>query len=105
VDHLSAAISDQQEAINMMRLPITSKEEPEGGAKTLVRENALSLAIQRNLTLTRELVYAGNEHARPVSLLVRDITQSLQEARTATSFMPSSFAEHPLPSSELSTTR
>lgn len=68
-------------------------------------EDAFSLAVQRNQALIRELVYAGNEHARPVSLLVRDVTECLREARTAISFIPPSFAEHPPPSSDISTTR
>jgi len=76
-------LSDQQIAFETLGI----KHSPEMDRK-VSGEETLTNAIQRNFNLTKELVYAKDEHSRTASLLIEDLAVSAEEVQAAISTTP-----------------
>jgi RNA polymerase sigma factor (sigma-70 family) len=94
VDHLNAALWDQEKTLEALSLESGPAEPAKGGNST-----TLISAAAQNLALTRELVYASDEHSRTVTVIVREIAISLRETRAAISRIPTSSADNTATSS------
>jgi DNA-directed RNA polymerase specialized sigma24 family protein len=101
--HFGAALSDQQEAINMLGIKLTSKKDIRGCDTGLTNESVLKRTAMRNLDITHQLVYASDEDTKPASTLIQDLAKSLEEMQAAVSCMPVPFAENTVNSSEIPT--
>jgi hypothetical protein len=80
VFHISDALSEQRMALAMLGMDY----HPEIDARVR-RDEGLSDAIQRNFNLTKELVYAKDEHSRTAPLVIQDLAESAEEVRAAVS--------------------
>jgi hypothetical protein len=83
INHLTIAAREQEEifpALGIVRLR---------DANTTANYTAdMSDVMQRNLLLTKELVYAGDEHSRSAPIILHDLAVSARDVRTAVSRIP-----------------
>jgi hypothetical protein len=83
VFHITDALSEQRMALAMLGMDY----DPEIDARVRSDES-LSEAIHRNFNLTKELVYAKDEHSRTATLVIQDLAESAEEVRAAVSNAP-----------------
>jgi hypothetical protein len=83
INHLAIAAREQEDVFPT--LGIVLKRD----ADTTANNTAdMSDVMQRNLLLTKELVYAGDEHSRSAPIILHDLAVSAKDVRTAVSRIP-----------------
>lgn len=80
IDHLAVAAGEEESA-----LPTLGTERPPASNGATVRQTEINEAVQQNLRLAEELVYAGDEHTRSPALIIHDLETSAAEVRAAVS--------------------
>jgi DNA-directed RNA polymerase specialized sigma24 family protein len=98
IDHLATASGEEKKAF-----PVLGPEHLQGFNGAAGHPVDINNAVQQNLLLTKELVYAGNERSRPAFLIIHDLTISAEEVRTAVSRIPVPTADRAAISSITST--
>jgi hypothetical protein len=80
---ITNALSDQQTAFETLGINRLREMDRKVSGK-----DTLTNAIQRNFNLTKELVYAKDEHSRTASLVIEDLAVSTVEVQAAMSTTP-----------------
>jgi hypothetical protein len=83
LDHLNAALWDQQQTLQRLQLWPDAEAENEETSNS-----SLTGAVDHNQASIHELVYASYEGARPAATIARDVAHSLEETRKALSYTP-----------------
>jgi hypothetical protein len=89
VDHLKAALWDQETAIENLGLDHSSDQAAEPAQPLPL----VGLA-HRNLALTRELTYARDDNSRPASILFKNLAASIDDVRAAIERIPVTSADN-----------
>jgi len=88
INHLAIAAREQEEIFPTLGI-VHLRD-----ADTTANNTAdMSDVMQRNLLLTKELVYAGDEHSRSAPIILHDLAVSAKDVRTAVSRIPVSTAD------------
>jgi hypothetical protein len=83
INHLAIAAREQEEIFTTLGI-VHLRD-----ADTTANYTAdMSDVMQRNLLLTKELVYAGDEHSRSAPVILYDLAVSAKDVRTAVSRIP-----------------
>ena len=96
--YMHAALEQQERVLQSL-----SVEHPRGMENRPADPPFLEEAVQRNLGLCKELVYVSDEHSRPVSLILDELAQVVDETRNALSRMAADFGANSSPSSPYAT--
>ena len=96
--YMHAALEQQERVLQSL-----SVEHPRGMENRPAGPPFLEEAVQRNLGLCKELVYVSDEHSRPVSLILDELAQVVDETRNALSRMAADFGANSSPSSPYAT--
>ncbi|WP_420239598.1 RNA polymerase sigma factor [Telmatobacter bradus] len=94
INHLASAVKDQEDIF-----PALGIGRPRGADMSASDPAAMEDAVQHNLLLAKELVYAGDEHSRSAPLILHDLVVSTTEVRTAISRIPVPATDHAIISS------
>jgi hypothetical protein len=83
INHLAIAAREQEDVFPTVGIVLKRD------ADTTANNTAdMSDVMQRNLLLTKELVYAGDEHSRSAPIILHDLAVSAKDVRTAVSRIP-----------------
>jgi DNA-directed RNA polymerase specialized sigma24 family protein len=94
LNHLAIAMKDQEDIF-----PALGIGRPRSAGTSADDAVAMNDAVQHNLLLAKELVYAGDEHSRPAPLILHDLAVSTTEVRAAISRIPVPTTDHAIISS------
>jgi RNA polymerase sigma factor (sigma-70 family) len=83
--HMQAALDEQEKALRSLSDELPEKENTPSGTPFLAD------AAQRNLTLSKELIYSSNGSSRPGPIIVHDLTMSIRAVREMISHESSEF--------------
>jgi hypothetical protein len=81
--HINAAVSEEQNAFSALGIEHPAVRDGSGN-----HDENLHEAIQHNFNLTKELVYAKDEHSGAPLSVIRDLAESAEEVRAAVSDVP-----------------
>jgi len=80
INHLSIAVREQEDIFPILNIGrLHSADTPAND------QAAINDVVQHNLLLTKELVYAGDEHSRSAPVILHDLAVSAKDVRTAVS--------------------